>query len=502
MRRVLYLVLLGLLTGILPSAAQQNEMSNGKGPQGKIVNNFIGNGAATTTTIPFEVGDRWEMRWYCAARMRIFIYRMDNTLLAGTRGATSAIFFDKGGTYYLQIDGPRPGSDNPPPKPTPGVAPIDLNTVSWSVMICNLGNENITPLAAAKPSTPAPEAPAPAVTPAPTVKLTEEQARAVVLIKGDMGQGTGFLIKTPEGSFVATNIHVIANNPHFKITTSAGVPVIMTGVKCAADRDLALLAIKDENYNYLETAADVSQIAAPGDEVITPGNSQGGEVMLNTAGKVLGLGPQRIEISNPVYHGNSGGPIFHAKSGKVVGVVTWGQKVETTNAIDKASHANKNSAIGTMRYYGYRLDTVSSWIPIDWRRLNIEVAFIDQFNHRSRSLDTYLNVRGNVPAERNDDDDPRAYLDDEVIMKAHQDYVQRAAGADVSQRREAAKGLLFALQGAADADMDQIQNPNNFYSFDRDRVKYEILYRQAVKDELDSIGGDPGRLSNLPRTNN
>jgi hypothetical protein len=57
---------------------------------------------------------------------------------------------------------------------------------------------------------------------APTVKLTEDQAREVVLIKGDHAQGTGFLIKTPDGPVVVTNIHVISNNPNLKITTNSG----------------------------------------------------------------------------------------------------------------------------------------------------------------------------------------------------------------------------------------------------------------------------------------
>ncbi len=60
-------------------------------------------------------------------------------------------------------------------------------------------------------STPSPSAPA---APDATVnKLTEDQARAVVLIKGDKAEGTGFLVKTPTGPVVITNIHVISNNP-------------------------------------------------------------------------------------------------------------------------------------------------------------------------------------------------------------------------------------------------------------------------------------------------
>ena len=167
---------------------------------------------------------------------------------------------------------------------------------------------------------------------------------------------------------MVTNIHVIANNPNLKITTNTGAFITMVSAKGASDRDLAMLSIKDGPYSYLDVSTDISQTVQPGDDVITPGNSQGGEVMLNTAGKVLGIGPERIEIDNPIYHGNSGGPVFHVKSSKVLGVVTEATKVDVSNDLDKASFASRSSAIsGTMRYFGLRLDTVSEWVPIDWR---------------------------------------------------------------------------------------------------------------------------------------
>jgi hypothetical protein len=341
------------------------------------------------------------------------------------------------------------------------------------------------------------------------VKLTEDQARAVVLIKGDNAEGTGFLIKTADGPAVVTNLHVIANNPNLKITTNTGAFVTMLSAKGASDRDLALLSVQNANFSYLEMADDISQIVQPGDEVVTPGNSQGGEVMLNTAGKVLGIGPERIEIDNPIYHGNSGGPVFHTKSGKVLGVVTEAMKVDISNDLDKASFASRNSAIsGSMRYFGLRVDTIAAWIPIDSRRFQIETTFLDQFHEQSRRLDAYLNSSDkkqsgyNSSGNSNDNDVSKIYLNDEKIMKANDNFIQRASGADIAQRIEALRGLLFDLQCVSDLNVDQIQNQNNFYSFDRERASDELDYRKALKAELNSIGNNVQRLGALPRSNN
>ena len=195
-----------------------------------------------------------------------------------------------------------------------------------------------TPTPATSP-TPVPPAPTPDAAPAPA-KLTEAQARAVVVIKGDNAEGTGFLVKTATGPMIITNQHVLEANPHLQITTSDGQTVKYLGLQGASDRDLAMIPIVDNGYSYLELATDVGNTVQVGDEVMTPGNSEGGDVLLNTDGHVVALGPQKVEISNPIYHGNSGGPIFHVKSGKVIGVVTEARRsIRATNSTRPPSPA-------------------------------------------------------------------------------------------------------------------------------------------------------------------
>jgi len=296
---------------------------------------------------------------------------------------------------------------------------------------------------------------------------------------------------------VITNIHVIANNPNLKITTNTGAFVKILSKKGASDRDLAELAVQDDGFSFLPFCMDISKTVQPGDEVITPGNSQGGEVMLNTDGKVLGIGPDRIEFDNPIYHGNSGGPIFHVKSGTVIGVVTEAMKVDTSNALDKASFASRSSAItGSMRYFGMRLDTVAAWEPIDDRRFLNETAFLDQFNHRSRCLDCYLNAP--------DDDKPedRLWREDKDIVKDNDEFFAQAGGnADTGQQVNADREMWAEFNDIAATDMDSISRPENFYSFDRSRAADETAYRKALQDELKQISNNVSRLGSLPRTN-
>jgi hypothetical protein len=50
--------------------------------------------------------------------------------------------------------------------------------------------------------------------------------------------------------------------------------------------------------------------------------------------------------------------------------------------------------------------------------------------------------------------------------------------------------------------MNQIQNMNNFYTFDQERVREECAYRKALKSELDNISNNVDRLGRLPKSNN
>ncbi len=331
---------------------------------------------------------------------------------------------------------------------------------------------------------------------APTVKLTEDQARAVVVIKGDNAEGTGFLVQMPDGPVVVTNIHVISNNPHLQITTTTGSPITILSYKGATDRDLAMISVKDGGFSYLTLATDISATVQPGDEVVTPGNSEGGDVVLNTGGKVLGVGPDRIEFDNPVYHGNSGGPVFHVKSGKVIGVVTEAIKVDVTDELDKASFANRNSAIGhSMRYFGLRLDTAHNWETYDWNRFQVETLFLDQFDARNRSLDTYLNAPDDAKPEDN------LWRQDDPVVKANTGYFSQSSGSDTSQQMDAARQWLSDMYDIANANMDAIQDPRNFYTFDQQRAKDALAYRKALKAELDTRSNNLSQLASMPRKN-
>jgi hypothetical protein len=301
--------------------------------------------------------------------------------------------------------------------------------------------------------------------------FTTDPTQALVLIKGDVGQGTGFLTKTPDGPVVITNLHVLSGNPNVKITLSTGEQIKTLSLKGASDRDLAMFAIQDDHYSYLKTATDVAATVHIGDKAMIPGNSEGGEVMLNTNGQIKGVGPVRVEFSNPIYHGNSGSPVFDTKTNNVVAVATEAEKTRFQDEVDTTSFSSGNSAItSTMRYFGLRLDTVPHWDPYDMSRLVSEGTFIQNFEDTSRALDAYIHQKNP--------------MNNKEIEAADMAFRHDVTDPDEHRKVDAVQQLVWALKNVADEGMPGIQNPTNFYPFHQGRVKAEIEYREQIKTAL------------------
>jgi S1-C subfamily serine protease len=475
----------------------------------KVVQTFSGSDPKTTTA-PFTVHDSWELRWGPQPDyMSVTVIAPDGSVVAGASGMQpGSLYLPKGGTYALvvhrYVEKSAPWEidvvDGVPTEKAPAAGAAQGLSANYAppgeLVATNAAPAapTVTVSSASTAAAPASSLSTLASTSANNGTLTERQAHAVVVIKGDVAEGTGFLVHGPDGPAVITNLHVLAANPNVKIFTTTGQQITTTGLKGASDRDLAMISIQDNHYSYLDLATDIAGTVQNGDEVITPGNSEGGEVVLDTKGSVMGVGPEKIEISNPIYHGNSGGPVFHTKSGKVIAVVTQALKVRADNEVDKASFANKNSAItGAMRYFGLRIDTVPKWEAYDWGVFIQQTTFINNFHDVSRCLDSFMNGARYEQAHVASTDEygpPNAmyYLKNAKLVAAHDNFHHMSADADQSQRLDAGREIIMDLEGVASTDMQTMQNAGNFYAYEAIRAQQEIKYREALAKEVENAG--------------
>ena len=143
-------------------------------------------------------------------------------------------------------------------------------------------------------------------------------------LKGSNASGSGFIV-SPDG-YIVTNYHVVKDASSIKVHQKNKDAQPAKLLRFDEKNDLAVLKIECVNCQYAATKN--STAIKKGDKVFALGypdiTTQGFESKL-TDGIVSSLSgirdqPTNFQITNPIQHGNSGGPLF-LESGEVVGVI-------------------------------------------------------------------------------------------------------------------------------------------------------------------------------------
>ena len=202
---------------------------------------------------------------------------------------------------------------------------------------------------------------------------------------GTGGAGSGFVCEFHGKPALITNIHVVAGMRAPRFTGLDNIPVKVAGnPACAVGHDILHYALPpDAPIPKLRVAPKLEDVAAIGDKVFVLGNSEGARVIAPLSGTISGLGPDLIEVTAEFVPGNSGSPIIHAKSGLVIGIATY-LKMRDQKWISGDSKDAK------IRRFGYRLDSVKNWQPVDWTVFTKERAEVEKIQQLTIDLANLL----------------------------------------------------------------------------------------------------------------
>lgn len=184
----------------------------------------------------------------------------------------------------------------------------------------------------------------------------DEATECVVLIEGDAGSGTGFLCFDSGFFYIYTNAHVLAGNRQLKITTPLGqgfskFRFIETAPHGYDNGDLVRLALAELPEKALRLAP-AEKVPKADDAIWALGNSQGSGVIRALEGKLVSIGPTRLEITAEIVKGNSGGPILDSEF-NVVGVSSFGEY--------RVDVWSKGTELDAVRRFALRPGAVPSW---------------------------------------------------------------------------------------------------------------------------------------------
>lgn len=150
----------------------------------------------------------------------------------------------------------------------------------------------------------------------------KNNVNSTVTIETEIGQGSGFFVGT---NLIATNYHVIEGATEaFCYTNSSAAKYEIEGyVAVDKEVDLVILKVKGLNKPSIKLA---NETPTPGQKVYVLGSPKGLPATI-TDGIVSGLrdwdGTKLIQISAPISHGSSGGPVLN-ENGLLIGVSVGG----------------------------------------------------------------------------------------------------------------------------------------------------------------------------------
>ena len=306
-------------------------------------------------------------------------------------------------------------------------------------------------------------------------QLTQEFSNSLVFIEGKAGSGSGFVCSLGGKKFVVTNQHVIAGNPAAKFTLLDRSPIQTGQASAAVGHDIMTFALSSE-AKAMEVMNDVEKNAAIGDDVSVLGNSNGDRVIAPIAGKLVGIGPDRIEVSAEFVTGNSGSPIVHIKSGKVIGIATYA----TVRRIDSITGKPKDPP--EVKRFGFRLDSVKKWEPIVWPAYTADFQTMEKVEARTIELLKLLTKGHSTPTAYTD---PAIWGPLERFANA-----EKGGGLIKTDPVTAAKDLVNSLKIACETDITAALAVVRY-----DHFRHRLSENQAIRAEfLKALDRDMKRL--------
>lgn len=146
---------------------------------------------------------------------------------------------------------------------------------------------------------------------------------------------------------------------NIKIRTTDGMVLGYSRLDLDDSLDVARLLVADPLNTNLTALGLETNNPAIGDSIAVFGNSQGQGSITRLDGKVLGVGPDTIEVDAKFVQGNSGSPILNPH-GNAVGIATY--CTLNSSAQDWVASGTR---FGNVRRFGVRLQENMNWVGVN-----------------------------------------------------------------------------------------------------------------------------------------
>jgi hypothetical protein len=306
-----------------------------------------------------------------------------------------------------------------------------------------------------------------------TSNLIHDHGASLVIVTGDEGAGSGFICKNGDSTFLYTNIHVIADLLKPQFTRLDGGAVVTGATNVSAGRDIARIDVKNPPGKPLEAMTDLEENVRIGDDVVVFGNSGGGGVVNALKGALVGIGPDRIEVSAKFIPGNSGSPIIHVKTGKVIGIATY-------LTVSREDPTKKGEQV--VRRFGYRIDNAAKWEGVDWTLFRQDADGVKQVAALTTDIFNFLRALATKQTPN---------FATETLRQPATEWLRARRAPRLTQdgKRAAMATFLRAMREVIAADVLALE-PQLRYTYFRDEMREQREIRKHLYDSFNPNAAD------------
>jgi trypsin-like peptidase len=289
------------------------------------------------------------------------------------------------------------------------------------------------------------------------------------VVKDEAGAGSGFIASFNGKVYLITNIHVAAGMKQPVFTLLDGTRLIPISAEAAVGHDIMRFGLKTVPAQAIEVGVDLEHTTRIGDEVLVFGNSGGGGVVTSLPGKIVGIGPDRLEVSSAFIPGNSGSPIIHGPTGRVIGIATY--------LISSRDQFGGGGRI--VRRFGFRLDSVRTWEPVNWGGFHAEAEQVEKVSELTADILNFLEALGRK-------ENPA--LATETLRRPVTEWRQKSNNPRISQadRHAATQSFIASLRSMSRSDVASLEGRLR-YSYFRAKLGEERQVREQLYKSFDQL---------------
>jgi hypothetical protein len=188
-------------------------------------------------------------------------------------------------------------------------------------------------------------------------EISKAVADAFVAIEGDQNSGGGFLAAQDGKVYLYTAASVLSGNQKLTIRTSGGQALTkFAALELCEGVDIARMQVLDEVEHKMELVA-VDAAIPQSVAALALGMAKGSSVVSTEKANVMGVDGNALQLDNSYLQSAPGGPVIHAISGKVLGVM--GRVIAAPKALWQAEDVQDGS--GQPQLFIARMNKAMVW---------------------------------------------------------------------------------------------------------------------------------------------